>query len=136
MAIVLTGTGTRTAEAFDGTAAPVLHVEFIPPATMGAKRELRLVSSDRERRLRRRSPGEAVANDLQQIANAQFGRPMIEIVVVNPIRAHRQHCDDIIELSLGAALERPFQLGENDILRSGDVDINAQNPHREPTTEL
>lgn len=31
MAIVLTGTGTRTAEAFDGTAAPVLHVEFIPP---------------------------------------------------------------------------------------------------------
>jgi PKD repeat protein len=33
VAIVLTGTGARTAEAFDGTAAPVLHVEFTPPAS-------------------------------------------------------------------------------------------------------
>jgi len=32
MAIVVTGTGVRTAEAFDGTAPPVLHVEFLPPA--------------------------------------------------------------------------------------------------------
>jgi hypothetical protein len=30
--IVITGTGVRTAEAFDGTAPPVLHVEFVPPA--------------------------------------------------------------------------------------------------------
>ncbi len=33
VAIVLTGTGARTAEAFDGTAAPVLHVEFTPTAS-------------------------------------------------------------------------------------------------------
>ncbi len=37
VAIVLTGTGARTAEAFDGTAPPVLHVEFTPPAA-GARR--------------------------------------------------------------------------------------------------
>ncbi len=31
IAILITGSGVRTAEAFDGTAPPVLHVEFVPP---------------------------------------------------------------------------------------------------------
>lgn len=31
VAILVSGTGVRTAEAFDGTAAPILHVEFSPP---------------------------------------------------------------------------------------------------------
>jgi hypothetical protein len=28
VAVIITGSGTRTAEAFNGTAAPVLHVEY------------------------------------------------------------------------------------------------------------
>jgi Calcineurin-like phosphoesterase/PKD domain len=32
IAIVITGSGVRTAEAFNGTAPPVLHVEYAPPA--------------------------------------------------------------------------------------------------------
>jgi hypothetical protein len=28
IALIITGTGKRTAEAVDGTAAPILHVEF------------------------------------------------------------------------------------------------------------
>jgi hypothetical protein len=31
IALIITGSGARTAEAFDGTAAPLLHIEYLPP---------------------------------------------------------------------------------------------------------